>query len=284
MGGGAVSGSIGQSDAARRRRSSATPRPQQRPAAAGAPLLIVAGADSAESVFLGVTLKRAGYSPSSVEEPLEALRIIASAPVTSAPKAVIVVAEVARRDMNLGDFVRRMRDVTGIPILIVTRGFDANEEIVALQSGADAYLSRPVTAGRVEIHVQCLLGRRRSTVVADGADESGAELRSCGFRLRLDTREAWSGRSILELTRTEYELLAELVGAHGAVVTRKHLLERIAPDAGRSEHAVDVHMSRLRRKLRDTAGDGSIVTVRGVGFRCVVHADQVPAQHEDHPA
>lgn len=84
------------------------------------------------------------------------------------------------------------------------------------------------------------------------------------LRLDPDSHEAWANGALLELTLTEFRLLALLLAAQGRVVTREEILREVW--GGQAGRALDVHMRRLRGKLQE-AGPASVVTIRKVGYR-----------------
>jgi len=131
-------------------------------------------------------------------------------------------------------------------------------------SGADEYLPSPLSlrdlAARVGTH---------QAMVASGAASAG--LLSCGdLRINLPTREAWWRAHPLSLTKTEFDLLTILASTPRRVHTKAQLLGELpAPNHPAQSHAIAMHVSNLRRKLRAAgAQHGPLRTVRGVGYKC----------------
>jgi len=103
----------------------------------------------------------------------------------------------------------------------------------------------------------------RSDATETGANGNG--LTWGPFRLNPDSHEVWAHGSLLELTFTEFRLLALLLWAQGRVVTREEILREVW-GPGQTGRALDVHIRRLRGKL-EHAGPASLVTIRKVGYR-----------------
>lgn len=161
---------------------------------------------------------------------------------------------------------RQLREVTDAYVVMLTSRDDEIDKIVGLAAGADDYMTKPFSPRELVARVRAMLRRPRAGVVAPSAAtvrELGAVVIDTGARsVRVD------GETIT-LTKIEFDLLDVLTTDAKVVVTRQQLLERVwGDDWFGDEHVVDVHMSKLRRKLGDDPRNPRlIVTVRGVGFR-----------------
>lgn len=156
------------------------------------------------------------------------------------------------------DTCREIRDLSTVPVIMVTARDGETNRILGLELGADDYVTKPFSPNEVVARVRAVLRR-----VAE--PRGGAPLRA-GAAL-LDTRSRTcvvDGRAV-DLTRTEFDLLAELATHPNVVHSRERLLERVwgyrSPVGTKT---VDVHVANLRRKI---GADTGIVTVRGVGYR-----------------
>ncbi|BDD80401.1 putative sensory transduction protein [Tsukamurella pulmonis] len=157
--------------------------------------------------------------------------------------------------------VRRFSDA--YVIMLTARG-DEYDKIVGLSVGADDYLVKPFSPREVVARVRAML--RRPRIRRDGA----AAPRRFG-ELTVDplAREVTVGERVIDLTATEFDVLATLARSPNVAFSRSRLIEAIwgAGWVG-DERLVDVHVGRVRRKLGDDAGDPRYVrTVRGVGYR-----------------
>jgi two-component system response regulator MtrA len=155
------------------------------------------------------------------------------------------------------DILKALRTGSELPVLILSARNDTRDKVRALQLGADDYMTKPFWPEELIERVRARL--RRPTMQPAEVLEAG--------RLRLDLarREvAVDGRAV-ELTRVEFELLAALARRVDAPVTRRWLVENVLdPDREGGERTLDVHVSRLRKKL---GAGGLIETVWGIGYR-----------------
>jgi DNA-binding response OmpR family regulator len=146
-----------------------------------------------------------------------------------------------------------------VPVIMLTARGDEADRVVGLELGADDYVAKPFSPRE-------LLARLRA-VVRRAAPEAVAEkLTAAGITIDTGAREAWVDGKPVELTGLEIDLLIVLVRRAGRVVPRANLMELAGRgDVSVGERAVDVHISRLRKKLGDDAA-ARIRTVRGVGY------------------
>ena len=150
--------------------------------------------------------------------------------------------------------------------MVTARGTET-DRVVGLELGADDYVVKPFSAAEVIARIRAVLRRSAARPRAGRARRADPRSRTS----RSTSRRAasiLSGRE-LELSRKEFDLLAELVRNAGRVVTREDLMSRVWDENWfGSTKTLDVHMGWLRRKLGDEAADPRFIhTVRGVGFR-----------------
>jgi DNA-binding response OmpR family regulator len=136
------------------------------------------------------------------------------------------------------------------------------DKLVGLAVGADDYLVKPFSPRELVARIRAMLRRPRSARAQRTAD---LDVDVARREVRAD------GRSI-DLTRTEFEIIAMLAREPGVVVERAELLAGVWGPAYDDDHLVDVHVANLRRKLDDDPERPRFVeTVRGVGYRLIVH-------------
>jgi DNA-binding response OmpR family regulator len=161
---------------------------------------------------------------------------------------------------------RRLREFTDAYLVMLTARAAEIDRLLGLQLGADDYLTKPVSPRELVARVEVLMRRPRS--LADQALRD-TPFHHAGLLIDRSRREVRVDDLPVELTKTEFDLLAELVRGEGRVWTRAELVSAVwgsGWDGG--EHTVDVHMANLRRKLGQSGGGASYIeTVRGVGFR-----------------
>ncbi len=160
------------------------------------------------------------------------------------------------------DLLRIFRTRSDVPVIVLTARNETADKVRALELGADDYVTKPFWPEELVARVQARL--RRPTMTR------GDLLRVGALELDLAARSAHVAGVPVELTHTELELLAALARRPGAALTRRALVEA-ALDLG-TERTLDVHVSRLRKKLPE--GAPRIVTVWGIGYR--LEADAAP--------
>ncbi|KQS54001.1 two-component system response regulator [Brevundimonas sp. Leaf363] len=150
----------------------------------------------------------------------------------------------------------------GLPIVMLSATGDETDRIIGLELGADDYLPKPCNPRELLARIRAVLRRPRDETADPVA------VRFAGWRLDLVRRELTNPRGeAIALSTGEFNLLRTFVENPGRILTRDQLLERArGPDADVFDRAMDVQISRLRKKLDDGAGRDLIVTHRGEGY------------------
>jgi DNA-binding response OmpR family regulator len=176
---------------------------------------------------------------------------------------------------------RRIRELSDVYIVMITARDDEIDRLLGLETGADDFLSKPFSVRELKARVNALFRRPRRGA-GSMADASASEepprpvapvpdhemLEHGPLRVDVDGRRAFNGADELALTRTEFDLLTELMRTPARVWTREALLRSVwGTDWASDTHLVEVHIGNLRRKVDATGGHGYIKTVRGVGYR-----------------
>jgi DNA-binding response OmpR family regulator len=156
--------------------------------------------------------------------------------------------------------LRKIRDAGHrVPVIMLTARGDEADRVVGLELGADDYVAKPFSPRELLARLRAVLRRADPAAVAEKLTASGITVDASG-------REAWVDGQPVELTGLEIDLLLVLVRRAGRVVPRSALMDLAGRgDVSVGERAVDVHISRLRKKLGDDAAQ-RIRTVRGVGY------------------
>ncbi|MET0188001.1 MAG: response regulator transcription factor [Pseudonocardia sediminis] len=180
----------------------------------------------------------------------------------------VVLLDLGLPDIDGMDVCRAIREVSEVPVLVVTARGEVDDRILGLHSGADDYLVKPYDIGELVARVHAVHRRRRVPAGsgADGAVEDTVEIGD--VRVDLDRHLVVVAGENVTLTRKEFQVLAMLARADGAVCTRSQIVAEVWgkswPGANRT---LDVHVATLRTKL----GRAELVqTVRGVGYRFAV--------------
>ncbi len=163
------------------------------------------------------------------------------------------------------EVLRRLREKSRLPVIMLTAKGDDVERVIGLEMGADDYIPKPCYPRELVARLRAVL-RRTGTAARPAEDDL---LRLAALSLSPGRHEAaWDGRP-LDLTVTEFALLEILLAAGERVSTKDELSERAL---GRKrqpyDRSIDVHMSNLRQKLAAAAGERlHLETVRGIGYR-----------------
>jgi two-component system alkaline phosphatase synthesis response regulator PhoP len=163
------------------------------------------------------------------------------------------------------DVTRDLRRTSSVPIVMLTARGDESDRIVGLELGADDYVVKPFSPKELVARVRAVLRRTAVARVAGGPEV----LRAPGIEVDVPRmRVAVDGRPV-ELTPTEFQLLATLVREPGRVFTRSQLLDAVHGVAFESyERAIDAHVKNIRKKIEPTPSRPRFVlTVHGVGYR-----------------
>jgi len=187
-----------------------------------------------------------------------------------------VDADLVTLDLNLPDLdgievCRRIRDVSEAYIVMLTGRPDEIDRLVGLETGADDYLTKPFSPRELRARVAAMMRRPRTRLATGSASttEHAEALRHGDLEVDVDGRIVLLAGKELDLTRTEFDLLATLLGGPRRVWPRESLLRAVwGNDWGSDGHLVEVHMGNLRRKLGDDPRNARYIrTVRGVGYR-----------------
>jgi DNA-binding response OmpR family regulator len=154
---------------------------------------------------------------------------------------------------------RRLEEISNVPVIMITARGDEAHRVTGLELGADDYVVKPFSPAEVVARVRAVMRRVSAPPDPHRVLRAGpAEIEPTGRRVTVGERE-------VDLTRLEFDLLAELAAHPRVVYTRERLLEKVwGYQSGVGGKTVDVHVANLRRKLGEDIG---IVAVRGVGYK-----------------
>ncbi|MBK5964226.1 DNA-binding response regulator [Thiocystis minor] len=178
-------------------------------------------------------------------------------------------ADLVLLDLNLGaedgmDLARELAATTAVGLIIVSGRADLRDRVEGLDAGADDYLIKPVALAELRARVRAVLRRRGQAVKSDGRLRAGSA--TLDSRTRRLCRE---GGEDVVLTETETLILAELIRHTGCSISRANL--RRGADWSPDDRSVDVHIGRIRRKLREANYQELIILpIRGHGYRLTV--------------
>lgn len=176
----------------------------------------------------------------------------------------LVILDVMMPEMDGWEAARLIRKESDVPLLFLTARVDDIDQVTGLEIGADEYITKPFSPRVLVAHVRALLRR-----VYGALSTSAPVWRVDDLEVSSDTHTVTRGGERIELTPTEFELLATLIARPGRVFSRTELLDRLQGQSFAAfERAIDVHIKNLRAKIeRDPREPQYIETVFGVGYR-----------------
>ena len=177
----------------------------------------------------------------------------------------LILLDVMMPDMNGFEVLETIREVTNVPVIMLTAKGEEDDRVRGLEKGADDYVTKPFSPRELVSRVKAVLRR------TEGATGSMHGLIEVDERLKIDfdRREIWLEGKLVKLRPTEYRLLFHLVQNTGWVVSHDQLLQKVWGYEYRDEpHYVRLYINYLRQKLeQEPANPKYILTERGVGYR-----------------
>jgi two-component system response regulator ResD len=207
-------------------------------------------------------LERAGLAAVGAATGEEGLQMLALRPVD------LVLLDVSLPGADGWSLLERIRDEWGerIAVIMLTARSDEPDRLLGLELGADDYIVKPFSPREVVARVKAVLRR------AARADTVPERIELPGLLIDVAGRTVRRGDVAVALTSKEFDLLVELARHVNRVVPRAGLYEKVWGDEWEveSDHTLDVHISRLRRKLAGEDGFDYLTTVKGIGFKLEV--------------
>ena len=196
-------------------------------------------------------LEEAGHETSWIKDGGQAIRL-------SPDSYNLVILDLMLPGANGLEILARFRKHSGLPILILSARNETIDKVRALELGADDFVTKPFWPEELLARVQARL--RRPDLYNSGTVQLG------GLAIDVEGRRVRVDGIPVELTRVEFDLIAALARRPGAAISRRWLVDHcLDPDREGCERTLDVHVSRLRKKLGSCSK--SVTTVWGVGYR-----------------
>jgi two-component system KDP operon response regulator KdpE len=206
--------------------------------------------------LLRVTLEANGYAVSDAATGQEGIVQAAQS------RPGIILLDLGLPDLDGVEVLKRIREWSRVPVIILSVRDREHDKIAALDAGADDFVTKPFSSGE-------LLARLRTTLRRSQPASADAVIRIANLELDLSARIVRKNRAEVKLTPTEYALLRLLVVHAGKVLTHRQLLTEVwGPQAAEQTHYLRVHIAHLREKLEaEAARPRIILTEPAVGYR-----------------
>jgi len=208
---------------------------------------------------LVINLRARHYDVDAARDGTEALTLAAANP----PDAVIL--DLGLPDLDGTEVIRKLRDWTRVPIIVLSARHASDEKVQALDAGADDYVTKPF--GMEELLARLRAALRRAEPAP--TDDPGALITTEAFTVDLAAKKVHRDGADIRLTPTEWHLLEMLVRNAGRLVGQKELLQEVwGPAYGKETNYLRVYLAQLRRKLENNPSRPRyFITEPGLGYR-----------------
>lgn len=221
--------------------------------------LLIVDDDERIRTLLQKFLMRNGFLVTAARDAAHARRILAGLDFD------LIVLDVMMPGEDGLSLTQSLRETMQTPIMLLTAKGETGNRIEGLEAGADDYLAKPFEPKELLLRINAILRRMPDTSAQDAAPK----VLSLGpIRYDLERGEMWQGDDLVRLTATEVQLMKIFAAQPGAPLSRAKLVEELGRDRGQAqERAVDVQITRLRRKIEDNPKQPRYLqTVRGAGY------------------
>lgn len=208
----------------------------------------------------GKFLREHGHKVTAAQDAREMREALAAGPVD------LIILDVMLPGVSGLDLCRDIRRTSDVPIIMLTaRGSDI-DRIVGLELGADDYLAKPFNPRELLARIHAVLRRMRGP--GGSAQPGGSLLHFSGWTLDTRRRELTNPEgAVVDLSTGEYDLLVTFLEHPQRVLTRDHLMDAAKNRTATGfDRAIDIQVSRLRKKLDSNGGPEMVKTVRGTGY------------------
>jgi DNA-binding response OmpR family regulator len=221
--------------------------------------ILIIDDDRSLTELLKTYLGQFGMQVLTTVHPDEGLRLLRS----KAP--ALIILDIMLPDRDGFSLCREIRKESSVPIIMLTARGELADRIAGLELGADDYLPKPFEPRELVARIQSLL---RRAGIAQSNEARAEQIQADGLIVDLRGRRAWLHGVELDLTTSEFEILALFLNHPGAVLTRDEILDKIRGiDWEAYNRSIDVAVSRLRQKLRDDPKRPRYIkTVWGSGY------------------
>ena len=177
----------------------------------------------------------------------------------------VVLLDVMLPEMDGFEICQKVRELSDVPIIMLTARDDIEDKVNGLDIGADDYITKPFAIKELLARIRLIL--RRKSVAQEKEEPRGEVLQVKNLKIIPAQYEVIVGNTKVSLTKNEYDLLEYLVRNKRVVLTREQILSTVwGYDYAGDTNVVDVYIRYLRSKLDDKFGEKYIHTMRGIGY------------------
>lgn len=223
------------------------------------PHLLIVDDDERIRVLLQKFLMRNGFLVTAARDAAHARRILSGLDFD------LMVLDVMMPGESGLELCKHIRETSATPIMLLTAKGETDDRIEGLEAGADDYLAKPFEPKELLLRINAIL---RRVPTPDEPDTAPKIIGLGPIRYDLERGELWQGEELIRLTATETQLMKIFSAKPGEAISRAQLVEDLGRDRGQAqERAVDVQITRLRRKLEQNPKQPRYLqTVRGAGY------------------
>jgi two-component system, OmpR family, KDP operon response regulator KdpE len=225
-----------------------------------APLIAIIEDESPIRRFLRASLSVEGFAVAEAASYQEGLRLVTQ------QMPALALLDLGLPDGDGIDLVRQIREWSAMPIVVISARGQEDSKIMALDAGADDYLTKPFGVGELLARIRVALRHSARSLSGEPAE---SVIAVGDIRIDLEAHVVSKAGQEVKLTKIEFDLLAALARNLGKVVTHRQLLKEVwGPHAVHEPHYVRVFMANLRKKLeKNPSRPELLVTEQGVGYR-----------------
>lgn len=204
---------------------------------------------------LSASLAKEGFNTLAAFDGIEALDLIGR------EKIDIVLLDIMLPGMDGITVLRKLREKSNVPVIMLTAKDDSADMVMGLELGADDYVTKPFNA-------RVLIARIRSVVRRKSAIDTKQDVFECkGIKVDFNLREVHKMGIDIELTAKEFDILEVLVKNRGIVLSREKIFDTVWNEPDFDTRTVDVHISNLREKIESDSSNPSLIRTKwGVGY------------------